>query len=303
MGRRRDPANVPGMGQVAVVTGANSGIGRAVAVHLATVGYEVYGTVRNEAKAAKLLAMTEAAGVKVNLVSMDIADDESVRHGMAEILARAGRVDVLVNNAGVGGNAVLEECPVSLYEDVMNVNVWGAVRCCQALLPQMRERGSGAIVNITSVTGRLAALAQSPYVTSKWAFEGLSEALAQELAPFGIRVVIIEPGVTKSAIFAKNIDAPNSTGAYDDHYRRMFQFYATGTASATDPFEVARTIEHAITTDSPTLRYPCSWGGPEIVARRRELSDEEWVDIMRATDDEDYYTRFEAAFGLDLRLP
>ena len=134
MGRRRDPANVPGMGQVAVVTGANSGIGRAVAVHLATVGYEVYGTVRNEAKAAKLLAMTEAAGVKVNLVSMDIADDESVRHGMAEILARAGRVDVLVNNAGVGGNAVLEECPVSLYEDVMNVNVWGAVRCCHDAL-------------------------------------------------------------------------------------------------------------------------------------------------------------------------
>ena len=96
----------------------------------------------------------------------------------------------------------------------------------------MRERRRGAIVNITSVVGRLAALAQSPYVTSKWAFEGLSEGLAQEVAPFGIRVAIVEPGVTKSAIFAKNLEMPNLTGAYDDAYRRMFQMYAAGLAHA-----------------------------------------------------------------------
>ena len=291
------------MGQVAVVTGANSGIGRAVAIHLATVGYDVYGTVRDLKKADKLLTMADAAGAKMNIVTMDVAIDESVAEGMAKILAEAGRVDVLVNNAGIGGNAVLEECPVSLYEDVMNVNVYGAVRCCKAVLPQMRERRSGTIVNITSVAGRLAALAQSPYVASKWAFEGVSEALAQELAPFGIRVVIIEPGVTKSAIFAKNIDAPNSSGAYDDHYRRLFQFYAAGYANATDPLEVAKIIEHAITTDSPQLRYPCSWGGPEIAERRKSLPDNQWVDIMRAEDDDDYNDRFEAAFGVDLRLP
>ena len=118
---------------------------------------------------------------------------------------------MLVNNAGVGGNAVAEECPTSLYLDVMNVNLCGAVRCLQARAARRcASAQSGAIVNITSITGRIAALAQSPYVTSKWAFEGLSEGLAQELAPFGIRVAIIEPGVTKSAIFAKNIDAPNS---------------------------------------------------------------------------------------------
>ncbi len=293
---------VPGMGQVAVVTGANSGIGRAIAIHLATAGYEVYGTVRDMARATKLLTMADAAGAKLNLTTMDVASDDSVRDGIAEVLARAGKIDVLVNNAGVGGNAVLEECPVSLYEEVMNVNVYGAVRCCQAVLPQMRARRSGAIVNITSVAGRLAALAQSPYVASKWAFEGISEALAQELAPFGIRVVIVEPGVTKSAIFAKNIDAPNSTGAYDDHYRRLFQFYAAGNAHATDPFEVARVIEHAITTDAPELRYACSWGGPEIAERRKSLPDNQWVDIMRATDDDDYNDRFEAAFGVDIRL-
>jgi NAD(P)-dependent dehydrogenase (short-subunit alcohol dehydrogenase family) len=290
------------MGIVSVVTGANSGIGRATALHLASIGHEVYGTVRSAAKADKLMGMAKAQGVELNLVELDIADDQSVKTGMAEILKNAGRVDVLVNNAGVGGNSVAEECPVELYADVMNVNLYGGIRCIQAVLPGMRERKAGTIVNVTSIVGRLAALAQSPYVTSKWAFEGLSEGLAQELAPFGIRVAIIQPGVTKSAIFAKNIDTPNQSGAYDDHYRRMFQFYAAGYAQATDAIEVAKVIEHAITTDAPKLRYPCSWGGEVIIEGRKNLSDEAWIDIMRAENDDDYYGRFKAAFNVEHRI-
>ncbi len=286
---------------ISVVTGANSGIGRATAIHLALQGHTVYGTVRSVDKAGKLQAMSAAAHVEINLVELDIADDESVSTGFARILDETdGRVDVLVNNAGVGGNAVAEECPPATYLDVMNVNLCGAVRCLQQVLPGMRARHSGAVVNITSIAGRIAALAQSPYVASKWAFEGLSEGLAQELAPFGIRVVIIEPGVTKSAIFAKNIDAPNQSGAYDVHYRRLFQFYAAGYAQATDPFEVARLIEHAVTTDTPQLRYPVSWGGPEIIAGRAALSDEAWVALGAHADDADYFAAFQSAFGLDL---
>ncbi len=286
---------------VVVVTGANSGIGRATAIHLAGQGHVVYGTVRSVERAAKLQAMSADAGVEVKLVELDIADDESVRAGFAEVLAEAGGVDVLVNNAGIGGNAVAEECPPSLYLELMNVNLCGAVRCLQQVLPGMRERRSGAIVNITSITGRVAALAQSPYVTSKWAFEGLCEGLAQELAPFGIRVVIIEPGVTKSAIFAKNIDAPNLTGAYDAQYRRMFQFYAAGIAAATDPFEVAKLIDHALTTDSPKLRYAVSWAGPEFVEGRSRMTDEEWVALGAHEHDSDYYDEFERRFNIALR--
>ena len=286
---------------VSVVTGANSGLGRATAIHLAQQGHTVYGTVRSIDKAAKLRSMSADAGVEVKLVELDVADDESVRAGFAEILGETdGVVDVLVNNAGIGGNAVAEECPTSTYLDVMNVNLCGAVRCLQQVLPGMRSRKSGAIVNITSLAGRIAAIAQSPYVTSKWALEGLSEGLAQEVAPFGIRVAIIEPGVTKRAIFAKNIDAPNQTGAYDAHYRRMFQFYATGYAQATDPFEVARLIHHAITTDTPQLRYAVSWSGPEFIAGRQAMSDEEWVRLGTLTDDDEYYTAFHSAFGLDI---
>ena len=286
---------------VSVVTGANSGIGRATSIHLAQQGHRVAGTVRSIAKAEKLQTMAADAGVDVELFELDVADDDSVRDGFAELLAATGRVDHLVNNAGIGGNAVAEECPPQMYLDVMNVNLCGAVRCLQAVLPQMRERGSGTVVNISSVTGRIAAIAQSPYVASKWAFEGLSEGLAQELAPFGIRVVIIEPGVTKSAIFAKNIDAPNSTGAYDAHYRRMFQFYAAGMANATDPFEVAEVVHTAIITDEHRLRWPVSWGGAELAELHDRIDDSDWIALGAIEEDDEYYRRFHDMFGLDLR--
>ena len=286
---------------VAVVTGANSGIGRATAIHLAARGHDVYGTVRSKDRATKLAAMSAERGVEVQLVELDVADDASVRRGFDEILERAGHVDVLVNNAGVAGNGVTEETTSADYLDVMNVNLCGVVRCTQAVLPQMRQRRSGAIVNITSIAGRVAALAQSPYVASKWALEGLSEGLAQEVAPFGIRVVIIEPGVTKSAIFAKSVDYPNSTGAYEAPYQRMFQMYATGIPNATDPFEVAEVIHHAVTTDEPRLRYVTSWGAAELIQGREGMTDADWVALGAAPDDAAYFARFEELFGLDIR--
>jgi NAD(P)-dependent dehydrogenase (short-subunit alcohol dehydrogenase family) len=288
---------------VTVVTGANSGIGRATAIHLAAQGHDVYGTVRDPGRAGKLQTMAAAAGVEVKLVTLDVADDQSVRAGIGSVLEQAGAVDVLVNNAGIGGNAVVEEATPQAFLDELNVNLCGAVRCTQAVLPGMRERRSGAIVNITSVTGRFGAIAQAPYVASKWALEGLSEELAFELAPFGIRVVIVEPGVTKSAIFAKNVDLPNTTGAYEMHYRRMFDFYAVGVANATDPFDVAAVIHEAVTTDAPKLRYACSFGAEEIITGRAAMTDEEWVELGAIPDDADYNAQFAKHFGLDLTPP
>ena len=285
---------------VAVVTGANSGIGRATAIHLAAEGYVVYGTVRATSRTDRLQAMIDEAGVDVRLVELDVADDASVEEGFVRILGEVEGVDVLVNNAGVGSNAVAEEATPEMYLDVMNVNLCGAVRCLPHVLPGMRARRRGAIVNVTSITGRVGALAQSPYVASKFAFEGFSECLAQELAPFGIRVVVIEPGVTKSAIFAKTVDAPNATGAYDTPYRRMFQFYAAGIANATDPFEVAAVIHEAITTDAPQLRYATSWGGRELVEGRLAMTDDDWVALGAIEDDDAYYARFRDLFGLDI---
>jgi NAD(P)-dependent dehydrogenase (short-subunit alcohol dehydrogenase family) len=285
---------------VAVVTGANSGIGRATALHLAQQGYRVFGTVRSIEKAGKLQSRATELGITVELIEMDVADDASVQRGFADIFRTTDNVDVLVNNAGIGGNGVVEESTPQMYHDAFNVNVVGAIRCTQQVLPNMRARKSGTIVNITSVVGKFAAVAQAPYVASKWAFEGVSEELAQEVAPFGIRVVIIEPGVTKSSIFAKNIDAPNQSGAYDAHYRRMFAFYAAGITNATPAEEVGALIHHAITTDTPQLRYACSWAGPEIVAGRAKQSDTAWVSMAASDNDSDYFHAFKTAYGVDL---
>jgi NAD(P)-dependent dehydrogenase (short-subunit alcohol dehydrogenase family) len=285
---------------ITVVTGANSGIGRATTIHLAAQGHTVYGTVRSFDKAGKLRAMAADAHVDVNLVELDVADDDSVRAGFDHVLDEAGRVDVLVNNAGVGGNGSVEETTVETYAEVMNVNLYGQLRCLKAVLPSMRPRRSGTIVNITSVVGRVTALAQAPYVASKWALEGVSEQLAQEVARFGIRVAIIEPGLTKSAIFAKNLDSTESGSDYEPHLRRMFQFYAAGIAQATDPFEVAKVVHHAIHTDTPTLRYAVSWGGPELITGRSEITDEQWVALGAIDDDDEYYQAFSATFGIDI---
>jgi NAD(P)-dependent dehydrogenase (short-subunit alcohol dehydrogenase family) len=287
---------------VSVVTGANAGIGRATAIHLSTQGHRVIGTVRSVDRAEKLRAMAADAGAGVELVELDVADDDSVRRGFEEIDSLTGRVDHLVNNAGIGGNAVVEECTPELYHEVVNVNVYGAMRCARAVLPQMRARGAGTIVNVSSICGILGAIAQAPYVASKWALEGISQELAQEVAPFGVRVAIIEPGVTRSSLFAKHVDAPNATGAYDAHYQKMFRFYAAGRPNATDPFEVGRVVHHAITTDAPVLRYPVSWGGEELVRALSALRDEDWLELGRIEDLDEYAGRFREVFGLDLSV-
>ena len=252
-----------------VVTGANSGIGRATALGLAAAGYSVFGTVRSVAKAGKLNEAAEAAGVDVQLVELDVGSDDSVASGLAAILERTGRIDHLVNNAGVAGNGTVEETTTERMLEVLDVDVCGPLRAIRQVLPGMRERGSGTIVNISSVAGRMGAVAQAPYVAAKWALEGLSEQLAHELAPFGVRVAIVEPGLTRSSIFGKNTDAPNTTGAYAGHYARMFQMYAAGHQRATDAAEVAAVVRHAIETDDPKLRYQVSWGGIRAGPRAR----------------------------------
>ena len=215
--------------------------------------------------------MAADGGVEINLVELDVADDESVRAGFAEHPRRdRRRVDVLVNNAGVGGNAVAEECsPVDLpRRDERQPVRRGALPAAGAAgHARPRQRGASSTSPRSPVASPRSP--SRPYVTSKWAFEGFSEGLAQELAPFGIRVVIIEPGVTKSAIFAKNIDAPNHTGAYDAPLPTHVPVLRGRPRTRHRP---VRGRPPSSTTRSPPttpkLRYAVSWGGHEIVAGR-----------------------------------
>ena len=283
-----------------VVTGANSGIGRATALHLAESGHTVYATVRAVSRAEKLLAGAEALGVTVELAELDVASAHSVRDGIAEIYERAGHIDHLVNNARVGGNGVVEETTPARFLEVFDVDLCGVVRCSQAVLPRMRAHGSGTIVNVSSVVGRFGAIAQAPYVAAKWALEGISEQMALELAPFGIRVAIIEPGITKSSIFGKNLDLPDTSGAYAPAYEKMLQMYAAGRIHATDAIEVAKVVRHAIESKDPTLRYPVSWGSHDIIEGRQKMTDAEWVALGATEAMHDYIAAFSAAFGVDI---
>lgn len=285
---------------VALITGANSGIGRSAAVDLAGKGWTVYGSMRSLEKGEKLAAMCADAGVEVHPVVCDVTNTDSVNAVVAEVTKAAGQIDVLINNAGIGGNGVLEETSLDEYRNVMDVNLYGVIRGVQAVLPQMRDRGSGCIINVSSIAGVIAALAQSPYVASKWALEGLTEGLAQEVAGHGIRVALIEPGIVKTAIMAKNTEAPNASGAYDAAYRRLFNFYATGLADPGQPSEVAEVIYEAATTSTPTLRYTCGWGGTELIDGKAKMDDRDWIALGAVEDDAEYAARFKELFGLEI---
>ncbi len=287
---------------VAVVTGSNSGLGRAAAVELASRGWTVYGTMRDLDRGAKLASQAAAAGVTVFPVLCDVQDEASVRRAVAEITADSGGIDVMVNNAGVGGNGVVEEATIEQYRSIMDVNVYGPIRCIQAVLPQMRERRSGAIVNVSSIAGRIAFIGQSPYSMSKWALEAVSENLAQEVAPFGIRVVIIEPGVFKTAIMAKTTAVPNASGAYDAPYRRMFAMYSTALASPdlADPSSMGAVIHEAVETPDPKLRWAFGYLAEPMLRGRATITDEHWVEMAESDDDQVYAERFASLLGLDI---
>jgi NAD(P)-dependent dehydrogenase (short-subunit alcohol dehydrogenase family) len=286
--------------QSVLVTGANSGIGRATALRLASEGYRVFAAMRDTGKGGKLLELAKQQGCEVETVALDVGEDASVRSAVEQVLREAGHLDVLINNAGIGWNATVEDVDIEAAKVAFETNYWGVIRCVQAVLPGMRERGAGHIVNVSSIAGRIAALAQTVYSSSKWALECLSENLAQEIAPFGIRVSVIEPGVTRTAILPKNLDCPEPT-AYGDAYRRMLQFYAKGIEASVPAEDVAGVICGALSDPKPRFRYTCAWGGVELPRGRAAMSDAEWVSLGLAGSDEEYYREFERLFGLDLR--
>ncbi|TAJ72594.1 MAG: SDR family oxidoreductase, partial [Gallionellaceae bacterium] len=180
---------------VVLITGASSGIGLATALHFARQGHEVYAGVRNPATATELTEAIAKEKLAIRAVVIDVNADTSVKLGVGKVLEAAGRIDVLVNNAGIGGGGPIEDVPVDWVKTLFETNYFGVIRMIQAVLPGMRARQSGAIINVSSVFGRLVLAGHGYYAATKYALEAMSEALAQEVQVFGIRVAIIEPGV------------------------------------------------------------------------------------------------------------
>lgn len=285
---------------ITVVTGANSGIGRATALRLAQSGHRVFGTMRSLERGQKLRDLADDLGVEIDEIELDVTNDDSVKQAFEQVLTTVGHVDVLVNNAGIGSNAAIEDIKVVDDKLVFETNFWGVIRCTQAVLPSMRLKNSGHIIQVSSIAGRVGLPGQPIYSASKWALEGLSENLAHDLATHGIRVSIIEPGVTRTAILGKNSDVPLDS-AYNGTYQRMFDMYAAGIAANIRPEVVAETVLECMTSTTNQLRWPVAWGAEQMVNARYngDVSDAEWVGLGELVNDsEKWFTEFTKLFRL-----
>ena len=286
--------------QVVVITGGNSGIGRSTAITLANAGYKVFATMRSLERGVKLREATRKLDLDITAIELDVSDDASVADGFRQILRSTDQIDVLINNAGIGSNAVIEDVNIALDKEVFETNFWGPVRCIQAALPTMRAQRSGHIVQVSSIAGRIGLPAQPIYSASKWALEGLSENLAHDLSSFGVRVSIIEPGVTRTAILGKNNTVPDNDD-FKEVYARMLDMYMEGIEANVKPEEVSETILSCLETPNGQLRWPVAWGAETMVNARHDgsVSDTEWTEIGSLVNDrEKWVSSFKQAFNL-----
>lgn len=250
-----------GVQSVALVTGASSGIGRATALALVDAGFTVVGTSRNPANVA------EPDGV--TLLELDVASDDSVRSLVGEVLARFGRIDVLVNNAGVGSAGAAEESSIGQSKDVFEINVFGAIRMTNAVLPHMRAQGGGRIINVSSVLGLIPAPFMAVYAATKHAIEGYSESLDHEVREHGVRVLLVEPGYTSTGFEANSLTPDSPLPVYAEQRQVFGEVLSTAMRGGDDPTIVAKVIVAAATDHRPKLRYPAgSTAGRVSVLRR-----------------------------------
>jgi NAD(P)-dependent dehydrogenase (short-subunit alcohol dehydrogenase family) len=241
--------------RVALVTGASSGIGEAAGRALAGAGFTVYGTSR------RAVAGEERNGV--TFLPLDVTDDESVAAAVGEVLARSGRIDVLVNNAGLGIAGAAEESSIEQARALFDTNVFGSIRMTRAVLPHMREQGSGRIINVSSVLGLMPAPFGALYASTKHAIEGYSESLDHEVREHGIRVLLVEPAYTRTSFEANSVPADKPLAVYARRREVLGTLLAEAIRDGDEPSVVADAIVAAATGSHPKLRYPA---GP--LARR-----------------------------------
>lgn len=285
----------------AVVTGTSTGIGFATSLHLARNGYRVFAGMRNTAKSKELVEAAAAESLPVEVVELDICSIASVEAAFAHIHSQ-GSVDLLVNNAGIGGASPLEITPEDEHKQMFETNYFGAVRCVQAVLPSMRERETGAIVNITSAVGLQATPNQIAYSASKWALECLGEALAHEVYRFGVRVVNVEPGVIMTNIFENSAEQTryDKTSPYQPIMRRNGKIFSAGFKRAVPAQLVADTILQAVTTDDYKLRWPVGPDAEGFMAARHNVPSEAWIEMGGDLSDTEYNERFAKYFGVEI---
>jgi len=281
-----------------LITGCSTGIGYATAESFARSGHQVYATMRNPQKNTALAELAINENLPVTIITMDVDDEKSVQSAVAEVLKIAGQIDVLVNNAGIAPVGSVEEMPLSTFEAVIQTNYFGTLRCIQSVLPEMRKRQNGCIINVTSVSGKLYSPCFGAYASSKAAVEALSESLAGEVGQFGIRVHLVEPGVIDTPLINKLDQSVKATSVYPNHAR--LEAYLKASASHhVMPSDVAEMILSITTGENIPFRNPVGADGAPLLNWRASLSDEDW--IAGGSIDEDTWAANMAQLGMDVR--
>jgi len=283
---------------IVVITGTSTGIGLATAVALGRAGHDVFATMRSPNRSPELQSIAERENLPITTLRLDVNQVDSVAQAIQQIIASRGQIDVLVNNAGIGPHGSIEELELLAFQQTMETNFFGALRCIQVVLPGMRTRQSGCIINVSSVSGRIASAGQSAYCSSKFALEALSEALAAEVKAYNIRVVIVEPGVIDTPIFGKAGDL--SADSYYSHARRMNALFSASLQHPVSPFIVGDKIHEIIESNSWQLRYPVGPDAAGFLTWRSSLSDEDYVSFG-AMDDKAWCEYVLSNFGLDVQ--
>ena len=281
-----------------LITGCSTGIGLATAIHLAGRGHSVYASVRDLATSEGLRGATEEAGVALTVLSLDVDSPESIRAGVERVVEEAGRVDVLVNNAGVGDLWAVEDTTETDLLQMFRTNVFGPIALIRAVLPGMRAAGSGTIVNVSSVSARIVSAFSGPYAATKYALEAITQAVAVEGAAHGIRCVAIEPGFTQTPMLEKALSSlPSTEGPYSTVAGFIRALYKDGTETGGNPIDVARTIEVAIESEETVIQHPVGAAAEWVINGRAAASDQDWVDLWTRTTEEEFGSRFQELFG------
>lgn len=270
------------MEKVAIVTGTTSGIGYETCLSLARDGFYTFATVRDVKKAEKIVQIAKKENLKIEIIELDVDDEKSISTAIQKILSKKQQIDVLVNNAGWGLFGSVEDVPVKDFRAQFETNFFGIISIIQKVAPIMRKQKSGVIVNISSVAGKIGFPGSPAYISSKFALEGLSESLRYELGQFGVKVVIIEPGVIKSNFFSSmKIAEPKPDSPYKEITEKVIMGVKMMAELGTPPSEVATTILKAVKEKDPKLRYVVGNDAQMFLEAKRAKTDTEFENYLK----------------------
>ncbi len=269
------------MEEVAIVTGSSSGIGFETALALARKGYYTYATMRDTKKGGNIIEIAKKENLKIEVLEIDVDKEETIKSSISKVVRDKKRIDVLVNNAGYFLVGCLEDLTINDMKAQFETNFFGIVRIIQEVLPTMRSQKSGIIVNISSVAGRIGFPVTPAYISSKFALEGLSESMRYELAPFGIKTIIIEPGVVKTNLFTSLKKSAKQGSVYKGITEKVMQGLTMMCQMGTPPQEVARTIVSAVSSENPLPRYPVGNDAMMFLEAKKNKTDIEFENYIK----------------------